>query len=292
MFVFAVKFSEKNIFSLLFRLLFSFILLTVHSSCSSTALNRNISTAFKIADKNTFENYIYETAKFNIFSFRRLAKTSGTINVYIEGDGRSWIDRRTISPNPTPPNPTALKLAVLDNSSNVLYLARPCQYVDLKFERNCSKQTWTSHRYSSDVIEAYNEILNHLKKNNKDFTFNLIGHSGGGTVAVLVAANRDDIKSIRTLAANLDHVALNRERNVSQLEGSLNPINFAKKINFLPQVHYQGKNDKVIPQWVAKKFVKFSNSSCVSSMSLIEVTHENGWEDFWQNNYKIIPKCD
>jgi len=288
----AVKFTKNKISNLLFRLIFPLIVLIAINSCASTTLKSNLLTALKIVNGNTFENYIYETEKFNIFSFRRLTKTSDTINVYIEGDGRSWIDRSTISPNPTPSNPAVLRLAVLDDSPNVLYFARPCQYVNLKFETNCSKQTWTSHRYSLDVIEAYNEILNHLKKNNKNFKFNLIGHSGGGAVAVLVAATRNDIKSIRTLAANLDHVELNREKNVSQLNGSLNPIDFAKKISFLPQVHYQGMHDKIIPQWVAKKFVKYSNNSCVSLMSLIEVDHEDGWEDFWRDNYKIIPKCN
>ena len=108
MFVCAVKFTKNKISNLLFRLIFPLIVLIAINSCASTTLKSNLLTALKIVNGNTFENYIYETEKFNIFSFRRLTKTSDTINVYIEGDGRSWIDRRTISPNPTPSNPTVL----------------------------------------------------------------------------------------------------------------------------------------------------------------------------------------
>ncbi len=48
--------------------------------------------------------------------------------VYIEGDGRAYVNRRTPSNDPTPGNPMALRLALADPSLRVLYLGRPCQY--------------------------------------------------------------------------------------------------------------------------------------------------------------------
>jgi len=41
-----------------------------------------------------------------------------TLRVYIEGDGFAWINRFRISPDPTPRNPVALKLAATDPASN------------------------------------------------------------------------------------------------------------------------------------------------------------------------------
>ena len=99
-----------------------FILIT---SCSS--LEQRSKLAFTIANKAGFSSVLYQHSGYSIQSFAKKTTTnSSVISIYIEGDGRSWIDRNTISSNPTPTTPLALELAALDQSPKVIYLARPC----------------------------------------------------------------------------------------------------------------------------------------------------------------------
>ena len=49
----------------------------------------------------------------------------------------SWVDRFTPSSNPTPTNPLAFKMALVDESENIIYLARPCQY---EWSNNCNEE--------------------------------------------------------------------------------------------------------------------------------------------------------
>ncbi len=71
---------------------------------------------------------VVDASPFNITVYERVYKEGGTINIYIEGDGFAWVSRKKKSLDPTPKTPMALKLASMDGSSNVIYIARPCQY--------------------------------------------------------------------------------------------------------------------------------------------------------------------
>ena len=104
-------------------LLLSFLFIT---SCRQNS----IETRYNLIDSlnsNKFNKKIYTTSYFNIYSLEKISN-EGKLIIYIEGDGVSWIDRFTISSNPTPNNPTAFKLALIDENDNVIYLARPCQF--------------------------------------------------------------------------------------------------------------------------------------------------------------------
>ena len=137
-----------------------FILIT---SCSS--LEQRSKLAFTIANKAGFSSILYQDSGYSIQSFaKRSSANSPIISIYIEGDGRSWIDRNTISSNPTPTTPLALELAALDQSPKVIYLARPCQYVS---DPKCSAKVWTSHQFSQAVVMSYMQVLDQIKKISK-----------------------------------------------------------------------------------------------------------------------------
>ena len=51
----------------------------------------------------------------------------------------------------------------------------------------------------------------------------LIGHSGGGTLAVLLAPRIEDVSGVVSIAANLDIDAWADHHNYDRLTGSLNP---------------------------------------------------------------------
>jgi hypothetical protein len=124
-------------------------------------VEKRVNIALDIAAKSNFKNFVFNTKNYQIFSAQRLIHKNQIINIYIEGDGRSWIDRDTISSNPTPTVPFALNLANLDKDNNVIYLARPCQYA---FNQKCNESVWTSHQFSKPVLMSYMEVLDAIKE--------------------------------------------------------------------------------------------------------------------------------
>lgn len=260
-----------------------------------TSLKGRTDTARRIAGQAGFQPITFNTDMFRIAGFFKSAPTGDKVaSVYIEGDGFAWIDRYTISGNPTPRNPVALKLAVRDPSPSVFYLARPCQYVDLKQERFCNSKYWTNYRFSSDVIQSYNQVLDNIRDRFGVSGFNLVGFSGGGAVAVLVASGRADIVSIRTVAGNLDHVTLNRRKGVSPLSGSLNAVDVAAKVSGIPQIHFTGTQDNIIGPYIADIFkARAGRTDCIAIRRVPGVSHTGGWPDKWRDLVKsALPDCN
>lgn len=178
--------------------------------------------------------------------------TTPTLTVYIEGDGRAWADKHTPSFDPTPNRPVALQLALQD--SHGVYLARPCQFATGTHWRNCNNRYWTSHRFSAEVIAATNEAISQLKQRYGSSTLRLVGYSGGGAVAALVAARRDDVEHLTTVAGNVDIVTWATGKQLSPLGGSLNPAEAWQQLVDIPQVHFVGGADTVVEPAVAHAF--------------------------------------
>jgi pimeloyl-ACP methyl ester carboxylesterase len=179
----------------------------------------------------------------------------------------------------------------LDKSPNVIYIARPCQFTPLEIDHKCDVSYWTDKRFSEEVVSSVNQAISKLVARDGG-KINLIGYSGGANVAVLVAARRGDIASIRTIAGNLDHVELHKLNEVSQLRGSLNAIDEAKKVSNIPQIHYSGSDDEIVSPKIAEKFVKASgNPDCVKTEVVNGASHEDGWSEAWSSLLGKEPRC-
>ncbi len=262
------------------------------AGCSTFSVSERQNEAYQIATQAGFQPFTMQAGMFRLAGFYKFSKTQKVPTLYIEGDGFAWIDRYTVSPNPTPRNPFALKLAVLDTSQSVFYIARPCQYVNLDQEPNCDQKYWTDYRFSKEVLQSYNDVLDNLKKQLGVQAFHLVGFSGGGAIAALLAAQRTDIRSLRTISGNLDQVSLNAARGVSPLVGSLNPIDYVSRLRGIPQIIYTGAEDKTVPSWVARSFVRAEdNSTCVRLVSVPGARHAQGWLSYWRNANSILPRC-
>ena len=116
----------------------------------------------------------------------------------------------------------------------------------------CGAKWWTSHRYASAVVETLDAGISRLAGGQK---LVLLGHSGGGALAVLVAARREDLAALVTVAAPLDLGFWAENGRMTPLHGSLNPIDVAHLLADLPQRHYAGDRDRVVPQEVIRRFV-------------------------------------
>ena len=121
-----------------------------------------------------------------------------------------------------------MKLAVIDSSPNVLYIARPCQYVPREENPNCQTDYWTFKRYAPEVLESINEVIEMYIKNNQLRGVRLVEYSGGGTLAAILAATRNDVIDLRTVAGNLDIDYFAQLHKASPLTGSLNRIDYVK----------------------------------------------------------------
>jgi len=233
------------------------------------------------AESQAFQKKFYDTSYFRFTAWEKFGSNDSNItHIYIEGDGNSWKTKYILSDNPTPKQPLALKLAIQDNHSHVIYLARPCQYL-LKANKHCHAKYWSSHRYSQTVVNNINEVLTQIKKQQPKTQFILIGFSGGGTLAALLSSIRTDVKGLITVAGNLDHVALGKYHEVSPLKGSLNPIDYPSKLRTIPQRHYVGHKDSVVPPWVAERYAQSLQSNCLSINVIKNYGHHKGWEQHW-----------
>lgn len=200
-----------------------------------------------------------------------------TLTVFIEGDGLAWISRSKPSLDPTPINPISLKLALqFPPRYSVVYLARPCQYLIDK-NPSCTQKYWTSHRFSAEVIQSQSLALDKLKALTGSSELRLIGYSGGGAVASLLAAQRNDVIELITIAGNLDHQAWTTYHGLSPLMGSLNPVDFKKQIAHIPQQHFIGENDQVIPAHVVKRFIENAPSN-IQVKIISGADHHCCWE--------------
>ena len=230
-------------------------------SCSSKipSMEERTNSALDFAIKNSLNKIIINSSNFNIFSLQsqNISCENKTLNIYIEGDGLSWITKSQISDNPTPINQTLLNLLNLDKNNCKVYLARPCQYVE---SSNCNQSYWTNKRFSKEIIDSFDEILDSLKTKYQNRDFNLIGYSGGGAVATILTSKRDDTKNLITIAGNLDIEKWTNFHKISKLDGSLNPADFTYSLENIKQFHIIGNSDKIVPKDIfLSYFSKFNN---------------------------------
>jgi len=195
-------------------------------------------TADRLADSAGLRSQELMTSTFRIRAYTRVLAPEAPLIIYIEGDGLAWVSRSEPSMDPTPRSPVGLLLASLDPSPNVIYLARPCQYV--RNDPACRQAYWTDRRFSEEVVQSMNEAANALTAGRSGGGVHLVGYSGGAAIAVLIASRRRDVISLRTVAGNLDPEAVSRLHGVSQLAGSLNPKDVASTLAGLPQRHFVG----------------------------------------------------
>lgn len=231
---------------------------------------------------------------FSITIFEKVYEEGQPANIYIEGDGLAWTGKFSLSKDPTPDYAVALHLATRDLAPNVIYVARPCQFsLMMKPDTKCPSTYWSDSRFSLEVMQSMNTVLDTLKRRHNLSGFNLIGYSGGGAVATLLAAKRDDVLSLRTVAGNLDHVALNAKHNVSQTPSSLNPKDFAKDVANIPQHHFVGNWDEIVtPEIFQSFYTAMGKSSCVRVSIVDEVNHEEGWANRWPSLLKQPVDCN
>jgi len=252
------------------------------SGCAKSAEERT-SQADGLAAAHHWQKTTLRAGMFELAAFTPKNHPAGeTITVYLEGDGHAWRTRSMPSQNPTPENPVGLKLALKHPSQAVAYLGRPCQYVDLQTQPACTNIWWTDKRFAPEVIASVSSALDQLKREFSAKKLILVGYSGGGAVALLVASGRNDVAEIITVAGNLDTKAWTGWHGVTPLTGSLNPADFAARLAAIPQQHFVGSKDTVIPKEMSASYAARVPAGKKPAIDVIEgYTHGCCWDEHW-----------
>lgn len=199
------------------------------------------------------------------------------LHIYIEGDGTPWIGGRYPAAEPTARQAVALELMTLDPGPS-LYLGRPC-YLGLAGSAHCEPELWTSRRYSPEVVASMVEVVQQYLLRYGIQRVVLIGHSGGGTLAALLATRLQAEVFLLTLAANLDTVMWTESKGLLPLSGSLNPLDYRQAIAELPQLHLAGLQDSDVPIAITESFTNALPSSSVKVYPAFD--HSCCWREIW-----------
>ena len=141
--------------------------------------------------------------QFRLLTMVRKTRSADILMVYIEGDGAAWPTPWRPPRDPTPRMPVALTLAAADPAPAVAYVGRPCQYLEADALAACDSAYWTGRRYALETVVAIDATVTQLKTSTGAVRIVLVGYSGGGVIAALLAARRWDVDRLITVAAPL-----------------------------------------------------------------------------------------
>jgi predicted alpha/beta hydrolase family esterase len=210
-----------------------------------------------------------------IYRTRSSPQAGGVLLVYLEGDGTPGAEGGTRpSHDPTARQPLALQMMTATRRAGI-YLTRPC-YNGLSRAPECSSSLWTSARYSEPVVTSMCAALERYV-DQTDVGIVLIGFSGGGTLAMLMAHCVRNLRGIITVAANLDIDAWTSLHGYLPLQDSLNPA----RLNEPPGavVHYVGERDTNVPPSMLASY--FSQRPSALVLRMPEFDHACCWVAQW-----------
>jgi len=222
-----------------------------------------------------FERQVVTGAGFrHVLFWNNRGRAGPTLHVYIDGDGTPDIGGYPAS-DPTSRNPLMLRLLDLDPGPAVL-LGRPC-YEGLADDPGCRPALWMDERYSEAVVSSMAAALREMVAQGPYRRVALFGHSGGGTLAVLLAARVPETAAVVTAAANLDINAWAASRGARPFIGSLNPAHQPPLSASVIQRHYAGGRDDVVPPEVTRKGL----APGVPLTIIPDYDHRCCWEKLW-----------
>jgi hypothetical protein len=207
----------------------------------------------------------------------RAEAAGGLLDVYLEGDGLPWRTRYAVSSDPTPRDPLALRLMRLDPAPAV-YLGRPC-YNGQAALPGCNPRMWTSGRYGVKVVASMEAALNRVMASGHFSGVILIGYSGGGTLAMLLARRVKATQGVITVAGNLDPARWVKLHHYSPLTESMDPVDESPLNSRIKQAHYVGRRDRNVPADLVRSVVERQPDA--SLVVIDEFDHRCCWEAVW-----------
>jgi len=218
---------------------------------------------------------------------KQLNRSQVPMIVAIEGDGRPWRTRYQVALDPTSPAPV-LSAWLSQTQLPVLYIGRPCyhggqqinppeppvQITGLLVNRQCDPYWYTFGRYSQVVVTSLVEVINRLQP---EGCLILLGHSGGGTLAMLIARELTRVQALVTLSGNLSVSRWQQYHQFTPLVGSLDPAMLSPLSRRVEQFHLAASGDEqILPQWVEDEAVRQQGE-----YQLWELPGHKSWSQHW-----------
>lgn len=220
-----------------------------------------------------------EAGPFVLTRFLRTAPQAGRLVIYLEGDGAAWhADRRRVRATPPPVEPVALSLALQDPAPALAWLGRPCQLVLPDDARGCEPSLWSDRRFAEPVVAALDEAVEALRAQAGVRRVELVGFSGGGVLAALLAARRQDVTALVTVAAPLDLRAWREHHGLGSLEAADPARIDAPRLLATPQVHFLGARDEVVPPFLLSGYAEARPRARLVTVPGME---HGGWVEGW-----------
>lgn len=241
-------------------------------ACSTPSSSFN-----QLATNYGFHSQVYEGVGFVHQVYSNQQPVSEFLHIYLGGDGTPWDRVDRIASDPTPRNPTMLRMMALDSTASV-YVGRPC-YHGFSQSPRCHVELWTSARYSEAVVKSLRFVIAQLSKEREMRGVVLFGYSGGGTLAMLLAERVPFVKGVVTIAGNLDIEAWTDYHDFSPLTGSLNPASLSPLGEDIVQIHFQGSQDQVVPPHLVEKTLLRQGEQ--TQVLIQELDHQCCWEIQW-----------
>lgn len=215
-----------------------------------------------------FEAKQIQTHHFSIAVWEKEGIKKGEpLRIYFEGDG-----------TPNPSHKVALYFAEKDRSSNVIYVARPCQWTN---ERICREkpEIYGEARFHYEIMAEMQELTAYLMRKYQAPSVELVGYDGGAVIA-LNMATKVPTKRVITIAGITDVVAYNNYHNLPQLdeEDTANPADNLATLAEIPQIHYVGKEDEVTPRRLVERFVARLRNPRSAVVKVVPGTGHTDWE--------------
>ena len=236
--------------------IFLFFALLLLCSCSTVKTNPPTELIYKEI----------KTDDYVLASWQKITDESLPVKIYVEGDGRAYTSKGYPTTDPTPKSYFLRNISFNDVYENVVYLARPCQYIKNK---NCSNVDWTTGRFSQKIVDNMSQAIKQIAE---DKEIILIGYSGGGLICgLIINQHKNDLNIIKwiTVAGLLNHTNWTKHFNYIPLKDSLD----LDTIPNISQTHYIGKKDKVVPYKLTLDIVDKKNCVIIEN-----ATHNSGFE--------------
>ena len=214
-----------------------------------------------------------KTDTYKLASWQKITNTKSPIRIYIEGDGYAFNYAGQPTNNPTPRGTFLREVAFNDPNANVVYLARPCQFVE---DTRCTQKDWTTGRFSQDIVNSTAQAIKMVSGKQEII---LIGYSGGALLSGLIIDQNPKIPVKRwiTLAGVLNHTKWTEDLNLPPLKDSID----LKTLPTIPQLHLIGDKDTTVSYKLTESLVDNKNLVIIPG-----ATHDKGYINYLSSVYR------
>ncbi len=257
----------------------------------------NDQTAHQLARPAFMVERTVNAGQFQLQAWERMHQRQASATIYIEGDTALPVDPEKQKPSfleddATRDNPVGLHLATRDLSKNVAYLARPCQYVKMPEEKGCDPKYWQQDRFAPEVIAAYSTALDNIAARWDITSFHIVGYGGGANIAAVLAATRNDIKTLRTVAGDLNPKFVDNVNIPNVSENAVLATNYSARLAKVPQHHFVGAADTIVTPGTYHSYRQaIGLSDCMHYSLIQDADHTRGWVEKWPQLRAVEPQC-